>query len=152
MSAAVLIRVETADFDVGAELARLEALGGGGVASFTGIVRGGGGLTALELEHHPGITKAMMTRIAEDAAARWPLLGITAIHRYGRLAPGEHIVLTAAASPHRAAAIEATAFLSDWLKTSAPFWKKEYFADGTSRWVEARIADDEAAARWSLPS
>jgi len=149
MSADIRVRVETADFDIGAELARLEAMGGGGVASFTGIVRGGGGLTALDLEHHPGITSAMMTRIAQEAAARWPLLGVTAIHRHGRLAPGERIVLVAAASPHRAAALEATAFLIDWLKTRAPFWKKEWFADGTSRWVEARADDDEAAARWS---
>jgi len=149
MSAAVLVRVETGDIDVAAELARLEALGGGGVASFTGIVRGGDGLTALELEHHPGITLSMMTQIAEQAAARWPLLGVTAIHRHGRLLPGDRIVLVAAASPHRAAALEATAFLIDWLKTRAPFWKKEFFADGTSRWVEARAADDDAAARWS---
>ena len=149
MSAAILVRVETGDIDVAAELARLEALGGGGVASFTGVVRGGGGLAALELEHHPGITLSMMTQIVEEAATRWPLLGITAIHRYGRLLPGERIVLVAAASPHRAAALEATAFLIDWLKTRAPFWKKEYLADGTSRWVEARAADDDAAARWS---
>lgn len=149
MSAAIHVSVDSADFDAGAELARLEALGGGGVASFTGVVRGGGGLTALELEHHPGITLAMMTRIAEEAAARWPLLGVTAIHRHGRLVPGERIVLVAAASPHRAAALEATAFLIDWLKTRAPFWKKEHFADGSSRWVEARAADDKAAARWS---
>lgn len=149
MSADIRVSVDAADIDVGAELARLEALGGGGVASFTGVVRGGGGLTALELEHHPGITLAMMTRIAAEAAARWPLLGVTAIHRHGRLAPGDRIVLVAAASPHRAAALEATAFLIDWLKTRAPFWKKEHFADGSSRWVEARAADDEAAARWS---
>ena len=148
MSAAILVRVERADFDVGAELARLEALGGGGVASFVGIVRGGDGLAALELEHHPGMTLAMMTRIAEQAADRWPLLGVTAIHRHGRLLPGERIVLVGAASPHRAAALEATAFLIDWLKTRAPFWKKEYFANGTSRWVEARAADDDAAKRW----
>lgn len=152
MSAHLTVRVDTADIDVGAELARLETLGGGGIASFTGIVRGGDGLTALELEHHPGITLAMMTRIAEEAAARWPLLGVTAVHRHGRLAPGARIVLVAAASPHRAAALEATAFLIDWLKTRAPFWKKEHFADGTSRWVEARATDDDAAARWSLPS
>jgi molybdopterin synthase catalytic subunit len=88
MTADIRIAVQAADFDVGAELARLEALGGGGVASFTGVVRGGGGLTALELEHHPGITAAMMRRIADEAAARWPLLGITAIHRHGRLSPG----------------------------------------------------------------
>ncbi len=150
MSADITVRVEATDIDVGAELARLEALGGGGIASFTGIVRGGDGLTALELEHHPGITLTMMRRIAGEAAGRWPLLGVTAIHRHGRLQPGERIVLVAAASPHRAAALEATAFLIDWLKTRAPFWKKEYFADGTSRWVKARAADDDAAARWSL--
>ena len=148
MSADIRVRVETAGFDVGAELDRLERLGGGGIASFTGIVRGGGGLTALELEHHPGMTAAMMERIAAEAAARWPLLGVTAIHRFGRLVPGERIVLVAAASPHRAAALDATAFLIDWLKTRAPFWKKEYFSDGTSRWVEARAADDDAAKRW----
>ncbi|KQX17557.1 MULTISPECIES: molybdenum cofactor biosynthesis protein MoaE [unclassified Sphingomonas] len=148
MSAAILVRVQAADIDVAAELARLEALGGGGIASFTGVVRGGGGLQALELEHHPGITGAMMHRIAAQAAARWPLLGVTAIHRHGLLPPGERIVLVAAASPHRAAALEATGFLIDWLKTRAPFWKKEHFADGTSRWVEARAEDDAAAARW----
>ena len=152
MSAAIRVAVDDADIDIGAELTRLEALGGGGIASFTGVVRGGDGLTALELEHHPGITLAMMTRIAEEAAARWPLLGVTAIHRHGRLAPGERIVLVAAASPHRAAALEATAFLIDWLKTRAPFWKKEHFADGSSRGVEARAADDEAAARWATRS
>jgi len=150
MSTAILVRVQTADFDVGAELARLEALGGGGVASFTGVVRGGQGLQALELEHHPGMTEAMMGRIADEASVRWPLLGITAIHRHGRLLPGQRIVLVAAASPHRAAALEATSFLIDWLKTRAPFWKKEYFADGSSRWVEARAEDDAAANRWGM--
>nr|WP_047167843.1 molybdenum cofactor biosynthesis protein MoaE [Sphingomonas sp. Y57] len=148
MNATILVRVQTADFDVGAELERLEALGGGAVASFTGVVRGGDGLEALELEHHPALTEAMMTRIAQEAAARWPLLGVTAIHRHGRLVPGQRIVLAAAAAPHRAAALEATSFLIDWLKTRAPFWKKEHFADGASRWVEARAEDDAAAARW----
>lgn len=148
MSSSLHIDVRAEDFDAGAELARLEALGGGGVASFTGVVRGGNGLVALELEHHPAMTRAMMTRIAEEACARWPLLGVTAIHRHGRLTPGERIVLVAAASPHRAAALEATAFLIDWLKTRAPFWKKEHFDDGSARWVEARKADDDAAARW----
>jgi len=150
MSASILVRVQSADFDIGAELARLEALGGGGVASFTGVVRGGNGLEALELEHHPGLTERMMGRIAEDAAARWPLLGVTAIHRHGRLLPGQRIVLVAAAAPHRAAALEATSFLIDWMKTRAPFWKKECFADGASRWVEARAEDDAAAARWAM--
>lgn len=149
MSATIEIRVETGDFDIGAELARLEALGGGAVASFTGVVRGDGGLTALELEHHPGMTLAAMRKVAEEAEARWPLLGITLLHRHGRLAPGDRIVLAAAASAHRAAALEATSFLIDWLKTSAPFWKKEYLADGSSRWVEPRASDDAAAARWN---
>jgi molybdopterin synthase catalytic subunit len=94
------------------------------------------------------MTEAMMRRIAEEAAARWPLLGVTLVHRHGRLSPGDRIVLAAAASRHRAAALEATAFLIDWLKTRAPFWKKEYFDDGSSRWVEARAEDDRAAARW----
>ena len=148
MSAELRIGVQAADFDVGAELAWLEARGGGAVASFTGIVRGGGGLTALELEHHPGLTEKMMRDIAADAARRWPLLGVTAIHRHGRLLPGDHIVLAAAASAHRAAALEATSFLIDWLKTRAPFWKKEHFDDGASRWVQAHAEDDAAAARW----
>jgi molybdopterin synthase catalytic subunit len=142
------VRVQPEDFDTAAELARLEALGGGGVASFTGIVRGGDGLEALVLEHHPTMTPKAMRAICEEAVARWPLVGVTAIHRYGPLAPGDRIVLVAAASPHRAAALEATAFLIDWLKTRAPFWKQERFAGGAARWVEARAADDEAAARW----
>lgn len=148
MSAELRVLVQTADIDVGAELTRLEAMGGGGIASFTGVVRGGDGVEALELEHHPAMTGAMMTRIAKQAADRWPLLGVTAIHRHGRLAVGERIVLVAAASPHRAAALEATAFLIDWLKTRAPFWKKEHLSGGTTRWVEARPDDDAAAARW----
>jgi len=149
MSASILIKVEQADFDVGAELGHLEALGGGAVASFIGIVRGGDGLTALELEHHPGMTHGALQRVAQEAAKRWPLIGITLIHRYGRLEPGQRIVLAAAAASHRAAALEATSFLIDWLKTHAPFWKKEYFADGSARWVDARAADDEAASRWN---
>ncbi len=150
MSADLHISVQAGDFDAGAELARLEAMGGGAVASFIGIVRGGGGLSALELEHHPGMTQAAMAAIAAEAARRWPLLGVTVIHRVGTLGIGERIVLTAAASPHRAAALEATAFLIDWLKTKAPFWKKEHFADGSARWVEAKADDDQAAARWDI--
>jgi molybdopterin synthase catalytic subunit len=143
-----LVRVQPEDFDVGAELARIEALGGGAVASFTGVVRGTGGLTALELEHHPGMTEQALADIAAQAAARWPLTGVTLIHRIGLLRPGERIVLTAAGSAHRAAALEACAFLIDWLKTAAPFWKKEHFEGGRSAWVEARQSDDDAAARW----
>ncbi|SFR79431.1 molybdenum cofactor biosynthesis protein MoaE [Sphingomonas jatrophae] len=142
------IRVQEAPFDPGAELLALEALGGGAVASFTGIVRGGDGLEALVLEHHPTMTMKAIRVICETAAARWPLLGIVAIHRVGPLSVGERIVLVAAASPHRAAALEATAFLIDWLKTRAPFWKQERFADGRTSWVEARAEDDAAAARW----
>jgi molybdopterin synthase catalytic subunit len=145
----IRVRVTTEDIDVGAELARLEALDVGAVASFTGIVRGGGGLTAMTLEHHPRMTQPALDAIASEAAQRWPLGGITIIHRYGHLTPGDRIVLTAAASSHRAAALEACAFLIDWLKTKAPFWKKEFFADGADRWVDARALDDAAAARWA---
>lgn len=144
----ITVRVQSEPFDPGVELAALEGLEGGGIASFTGIVRGDGGLVELMLEHHPGMTIAAMERIAAEAAGRWPLLGITLIHRVGGLAPGERIVFVGTASRHRAAALEACAFLIDWLKTAAPFWKRERFADGGSRWVEARAEDDEAAARW----
>lgn len=142
------IRVQTADFDFGAELAALEALGGGGVASFTGIVRGGDGMTALTLEHYPAMTERAMAQVAAEAEARWPLLGVVLIHRHGTLAPGERIVLVGTASAHRGAALEACAFLIDWLKTRAPFWKRETFVDGRQRWIEARAEDDAAAARW----
>ncbi len=143
------VRVQAADFDPGAELARLEALGGGAVASFTGLVRGGGGLVALELEHYPGMTERVMRGVCADAMARWPLAGVLAIHRCGRLAVGERIVLAAAASAHRQAALEACAFLIDFLKVRATFWKRELFADGTARWVAPRAADDTAAAAWA---
>jgi molybdopterin synthase catalytic subunit len=145
----ITVRVQATPFDPGAELAMLEALGGGGVASFTGVVRGEGGLDELFLEHAPGMTERTMREIAETAGARWPLLGLTVIHRHGPLAPGERIVFVGTASRHRAAALEACAFLIDWLKTHAPFWKRERFADGTTRWVDARVEDDAAAARWT---
>lgn len=143
------VRVQAADFDPGAELARLERQGGGAVASFTGLVRGDGGLVALELEHYPGMTERVMREVAAEAMARWPLKGVVAIHRIGRLAPGARIVLAAAASPHRHAALEACAFLIDFLKVRATFWKREHFGDGAARWVEARGADDAAAGRWA---
>jgi molybdopterin synthase catalytic subunit len=144
------IRVATqeADFDVAAELARLEALGGGGVASFTGVVRGEDGLRALRLEAYPGMTERALEVIAAEASSRWSLAGLTLIHRFGTLGVGERIVLVATAAQHRAAALEACAFLIDWAKTRAPLWKQEIFADGTTRWVEARAADDAAAAEW----
>lgn len=142
------VRVTAEDFDTGAEIAQLEALGGGAVASFTGLVRGDGGLTELLLERYPGMTEAVLRRSGDEAWGRWPLAGLTLIHRYGALAPGARIVFVGTASRHRAAALAACAFLIDWLKTAAPFWKRERFADGTVRWVEARSEDDSAAARW----
>lgn len=145
----VLIEVGEADFDPAAQLARLEALGGGAVASFTGIVRGGNGLIAMRLDHYPAMTEAQIGRIVEEACARWPLLGVVVIHRVGELFPGERIVFVGTASSHRAAALEACAFLIDWLKTTAPFWKKERYADGRAQWVEARAEDEAARERWT---
>ncbi|USI71385.1 molybdenum cofactor biosynthesis protein MoaE [Sphingomonas morindae] len=142
------VAAQEADFDVGAELARLESLGGGGVASFTGVVRGGDGLAALYLETHPAMAVRQLEAIGAEAMARWSLLGATLLHRHGRLAPGARIVLVATAARHRAAALEACAFLIDWAKTRAPFWKQEIGADGGTRWIEARAEDDSAAARW----
>jgi molybdopterin synthase catalytic subunit len=144
----LFVDAREADFDVGAELARLEALGGGGVASFTGVVRGGDGLSALRLEAYPGMTLPALTAIAEAAATRWSLLGATLIHRHGTLAVGERIVLVGTAARHRRAALDACAFLIDWAKTKAPFWKQELFTDGTTRWVDAQGEDDVAAAQW----
>jgi molybdopterin synthase catalytic subunit len=143
------VRVQTEDFDVGAELAALEALGGGGVASFTGVVRGDGGLSALVLEHYPAMTQLQLERIAGEAARRWSLLGIRLIHRVGTLTPGARIVFVGTASRHRTAALESCAFLIDWLKTDAPFWKKEIHEDGAERWVEARQEDVAKAAGWN---
>jgi len=143
----IRIDVGEADFDPAGLIAGLEGLGGGAVASFTGLVRDDGGLVALELEHYPAMTRAALARLAKDAQARWPLLGIVLIHRVGRLAPGERIVFVGTASSHRTAALDACHFLIDWLKTEAPFWKKEHRADGGA-WVEARAADDAARDRW----
>jgi len=142
------VAAQEADFDVAAELARLEALGGGGVASFTGVVRGGEGLSALRLESYPGMTERALEAIAAEAMVRWSLLGCTLIHRHGTLDVGERIVLVGTAARHRAAALEACAFLIDWAKTRAPLWKQELFADGGSRWVEPRAEDVIAAAEW----
>lgn len=144
----IRISVQAEDFDPGAELAALEALGGGGVASFTGIVRADGGLTALHLDHYPGMTERQLSRVADEAATRWPLLGLTAIHRYGTLPVGARIVFVGAASASRIPALEATAFLIDWLKVAAPFWKRELGLDGQGDWVEAKADDDRRAAAW----
>ncbi len=144
------VRVQAAPFDAGAEMAAL--LDGredvGGLGCFVGVVRGGD-ILAMTLEHYPGMTERALAAIAAEAEARWDLLGCTVIHRHGRLLPGEPIVLVLAASQHRQAALDATAFLIDWLKTRAPFWKQEERADGTNGWVEARETDDAAAARWA---
>lgn len=144
-------RVGDADFDPAAELAWLEGLGGGGVASFTGLVRGDGGLLEMRLDHYPAMTSKQVQSIATRATEQWSLLGVSVIHRVGVLIPGDRIVFVGTASRHRAAALESCAFLIDWLKTSAPFWKKESFLDGRTQWVEARAEDDAQAARWIEP-
>lgn len=145
------IRVQEAPFDVAAEMAALTAgrTDIGALASFTGICRVDDGLAAMVLEHYPAMTERALARIAEQAMARWPLTGCTVIHRVGRLTPGEPIVLVLTASAHRQAALEACAFLMDWLKTKAPFWKREEPREGAPRWVEARESDEDAAARWT---
>ena len=144
------VRVQTEDFDLGAEAAVLEA-GAGAVVTFTGVVRGGpdgDDVTAMALEHYPGMTEAALAEIEAEAHKRWSLTGALIIHRVGRLEPGARIMMVAAASRHRAEAFEAASFLMDYLKTRAPFWKKEEIANGEARWVDAREADDEAAGRW----
>jgi len=147
------IRVGEEDFDAGAELAALGGEGVGGIASFIGTVRATHGterpLAALHLEHYPQMTERAMRRIAEQAMRRWPLIRCTIIHRVGRLLPEQNIVFVGASSPHREAALSAISFLIDWLKTSAPFWKREEFCSGESIWVAARESDDDAAARWN---
>ena len=147
-----MIRVQREDFDAGAELARMTAGRAdiGGLASFIGIVRektDAGALSAMTLEHYPGMTEKRLAEIEAEAARRWPLAASLIIHRYGRLSPGERIVLVATASSHRQAALESCQFLIDWLKTKAPFWKLEETAAG-SQWVAARETDDRAAERW----
>jgi molybdopterin synthase catalytic subunit len=148
----VTIRIQAGSFDVAAETVALT--GGradiGAVVAFTGLCRDEGGrLSALELEHYPGMAEAEIARIAVRAQERWPVAGLTVIHRFGRILPGEEIVLVLTASAHRQAAFEAASFLMDYLKTHAPFWKREHLNDGTSgAWVEAKALDDDAAARW----
>jgi molybdopterin synthase catalytic subunit len=148
-----VIRVQLEDFDVGAETRALTAglTDVGAVVTFTGIVRGGEGaaaISALTLEHYPGMTERELERIEAEARGRWPLNATLIVHRYGRLVPGDAIVLVVTASKHRHAAFEAASFLMDYLKTSAPFWKKEELASGAASWVEARAKDDKAADRW----
>ena len=147
-----MIRVQREDFDPGAELDRLLAGNShiGGAVSFVGLVRDiakDRAIGAMTLEHYPGMTEKLLGEIEAEARRRWPLDASLIVHRYGRLLPGQRIVLVIAASAHRAAAFEAAAFLVDWLKSKAPFWKYEETPSGGD-WVEARAADDAAARRW----
>jgi molybdopterin synthase catalytic subunit len=150
------VRLQRESFDAAAEAAALTRgrIDIGAVVTFTGICRGaeaGEPIAALSLEHYPGMAEAEIARHVDEAKARWPLLGVTVIHRYGRIAPGENIVLVVTASSHREAAFAAAEFLMDYLKTKAPFWKQVESASGKT-WVDAKDADDTAAARWQKPT
>jgi molybdopterin synthase catalytic subunit len=149
-----VVRVQAADFSPGVELDALlaRAPSAGGIGCFIGVVRSDAArpIAAMTLEHYPAMTEAAITRIAAEAEARFSLLGCTVIHRFGRLAHGERIVFVAAAASHRREALDGTAFLIDWLKTKAPFWKQEELTDGTSRWVAALAQDDVDANRWEV--
>lgn len=152
MTSPVTIRIQTADFDVAREIAALTASRTdiGAVVTFSGICRGtenGDATTALTLEHYPGMAEAEIRRHAGQAMTRWPLTGITIVHRVGRIVPGENIMVVLTASAHRQAAFHAAEFLMDYLKAHAPFWKREETAEGAG-WVAAKTDDDEAAARW----
>ena len=147
-----MIKVQREDFDIGAELASLTEGNAkvGGLASFVGLVRDladQGAVSAMTLEHYPGMTEKRLAEIEAEARARWPLEGVLIIHRYGKLEPGDRIVLVATTSAHRQAALESCAFLIDWLKTKAPFWKLEQGANGAA-WVDAKKSDDRAAEKW----
>ena len=146
------VRVQANSFDPSAEVHALSAKRTdiGAIATFTGLCRDEGGrLAALELEHYPGMAEAEMLRIANEAADRWPLQGITVVHRFGQIAPGDNIVLVLTASRHRHAAFESAAFMMDFLKSRAPFWKREIGKDGsTGDWVDARATDEDALKRW----
>jgi len=146
------IRIQQEDFDVNSEIEKLTQgrTDIGAVVTFSGLCRGEGDtLSALELEHYPGMAETEIKQIAEQAIERFSLLGITAIHRYGKIKPGENIVLVIAASPHRQASFDGANFLMDFLKTRAPFWKKNHMADGEDGgWVDAKDADDDALSKW----
>jgi molybdopterin synthase catalytic subunit len=147
-----MIKVQREDFDIGAELAQLTDGNTkvGGLASFVGLVRDladQGAVSAMTLEHYPGMTEKRLAEIEAEARSRWPLESVLIIHRYGRLEPGDRIVLVATTSAHRQAALESCAFLIDWLKTKAPFWKLEEGSKGAA-WVEAKASDDRAAEKW----
>lgn len=147
------VRVQSEDFDVGAEIKALTDTRTdiGAVVTFTGTVRGDTPdhpITSMTLEHYPGMTEAELARVEAEAIARWPLGASLIIHRYGTLKPGDNIVLVIAASAHRQAAFQAAEFLMDYLKSGAPFWKKEEGTDGRGDWVDARESDDDAITRW----
>lgn len=143
-----IVRISREAIDSATELAPLAKLGGGAVASFTGIVRDDNGVTAIELEHYPAMTEASLNALMDEAIVRWSLLGGALVHRVGIINAGEPVVVVGTAASHRAEALEACAFLIDRLKTDAPFWKKEHYADGTTIWVEAKGSDGDRAARW----
>ena len=153
MSAIATIRIQESDFDIAREIEGLTRgrTDIGAVVSFSGICRDnedGNAIAALTLEHYPGMAEAEIKRHADAAMSRWPLTGLTVIHRVGRITPGENIVLVLAASQHRQAAFQAAEFLMDYLKANAPFWKREESPKGTN-WIEARGHDDDAASRWT---
>lgn len=151
MAARILVRVQKESFDVGAEAARLTqgCTNIGALVSFTGVCRDEeGALTALEIEHYPGMAEEEITRVAREAASRWPLEGVLIVHRHGLIRPGEGIVLVITASQHRTEAFAAASFLMDYLKTEAPFWKKRHLGGGAGDWVEAKAQDHDAAERW----
>jgi molybdopterin synthase catalytic subunit len=143
------IRIQAQAFDAGAEITALTKgrTDAGAVVTFSGHVRGDDGLASMTLEHYPGMTEREIARHVDEAEKRWPLLGVTVIHRIGRLVPGDPIVLVAVSSRHRKAAFEAAEFLMDYLKTRAPFWKEETRGASTN-WVEERVSDSEQAKRW----
>ena len=150
------VRVQSEDFEIGAEVARLAAgrTDIGAIVTFTGTVRAdnkGSTITGMTLEHYPGMTEQELARVEAEANARWPLQASLIVHRVGELKPGANIVLVVTASAHREAAFDAAAFLMDYLKTRAPFWKKEVWADGRGQWVDARESDDRATERWEKP-
>jgi molybdopterin synthase catalytic subunit len=143
----IRVSVQPAPIDLATELAGVEAKGAGGIASFTGLVRRDDGVTELCLEHYPGMTESALIGLAEEAFDRWSLLAVTMVHRIGPMVPGDRIVVVATAAPHRAAALEACAYLIDRLKTDAPFWKRERRGEDAA-WVEPRLSDEAAAERW----
>jgi len=146
-----MVRVQREDFDVNAELTRIAGQDAGACAAFVGRVRretANGPLTVMRLEHYPGMTEKALAAIESEARGRWEILDATIIHRVGELKPGDNIVLVAVTSLHRREAFEACEYMVDFLKTRAPFWKKELTAAG-ARWVDARVADEQAAGRWT---